>query len=467
MATDALSSRAEAPRNSATGGSALLGRLVYNLWDIKDRSGRLAEYRALTRSQWWPAAQVDALQLERLNSMLDYAFRHSAFYQGAWNSAPQFERLGDLATLPLTRKADVRSRRDALVSDQYSCDELVTAKTGGSTGAALELYFDVVCQEKRNAASMRSDEWSGWRPGMLVAALWGTPPVPQTLKEKLRNALHDRVFYLDTMSLDDRSMREFASQIGQRRPGGLFGHAHSLFVFAAFVEKSGIRLPPFMSIVATSMMLLETERVVIERVFRCRVSNRYGCEEVGLIASECGHPGGMHINSEHVIVEIVRNDGSPVAPGEQGQIVVTDLLNHGMPLVRYAIEDVASWSAVPCTCGRTSPRLERLVGRVADFLVRRDGALVAGVSLVEKTLTAIPGVDQLQIVQTRIDQFELNCVPSGAYRESSEQALKDALIDAFGAGIETRINLMDRIPQEKNSKYRFAICRVNTGGGSR
>ena len=462
-----MPSRGMASRNPPNAGSALLGKLVYNLWDLKDRSGRLAEYRSLSKSQWMPAAQLEALQLARLNSMTDYAFRHSDYYRNTWPAAPRFERLSELATLPLTRKADVRVHRDALVSGEFPRDELVTAKTGGSTGAALELFFDTVCQEKRNAASMRSDEWSGWQPGMLVAALWGSPPVPQTLKEKFRNALHDRVFYLDTMCLDDRSMRDFAAQIERRRPGGLFGHAHSLFVFAGFVEKSGIRVEPFKSIVATSMMLLETERIVIERVFGCRVSNRYGCEEVGLIASECGQPGGMHINSEHVIVEIVRNDGSPAAPGEQGQIVVTDLLNHGMPLVRYAIEDVASWSAVPCACGRTAPRLERLVGRVADFLVRRDGAMVAGVSLVEKTLTAIPGVDQLQIVQSRIDGFELNCVPSGAYGESSAHALTAALVDAFGSGIDVQINLMDRIPQEKNSKYRFAICRVNTGGGSR
>src|SRR5207253_7378470 len=65
-----------------------------------------------------------------------------------------------------------------------------------------------------------------------------------------------------------------------------------------------------------------------------------------------------------------------------------------MPFIRYRIEDVGVPSDRRCSCGRGLPLMERVTGRVADYLKRRDGSMVAGVSLVERTLTAIPGLER-------------------------------------------------------------------------
>lgn len=441
---------------------ALSRNVFYPLWDLKDRSGRLDEHRRLAASQWWSADRLRALQLDRLRQAVAYAFTNCAYYRDTWKAPPLLDSAQDLQRIPLLSKQAVRDNIDAIRSDAYPVASLITAKTGGSTGRALDLYFDARCQEWRNAAALRSDGWAGWRPGMLVAALWGTPPVPQTVKEKIRNALHDRMFYLDTMRLDDSTMRGFAQEMNRRRARALFGHAHSLFVFARFLDTHRVSVTPLAGIIATSMMLLESERKVIEQVFGCPVTNRYGCEEVGLIACECERHNGLHVNAEHVFVEILRADGTPAAPAEEGQIVVTDLVNKGMPLIRYAIEDMGVWADRVCECGRQLPLIERLVGRVADFLKRRDGSLVAGVSLVEKTVTAIPGIDQLQLVQTTLTRFDANLVPAASFTEESSAALRQVLQEVFGADVQVQIHVMERIPQERNSKYRFAICKVET-----
>jgi phenylacetate-CoA ligase len=168
----------------------------------------------------------------------------------------------------------------------------------------------------------------------------------------------------------------------------------------------------------------------------------------------------MHLNSEHVVVEFVRDDGRWAAPGEEARIVVTDLINHGMPLIRYVVGDLGVPSDRQCACGRGLPLMEGLTGRSADFLRRRDGALVAGVSLVEKTLTAIPGIEQLQIIQNRLDDFVLNVVPAPGYNASSAQGLRQVMLDVFGADANVNIAEVERLSQERNSKYRFAICRV-------
>jgi phenylacetate-CoA ligase len=113
-----------------------------------------------------------------------------------------------------------------------------------------------------------------------------------------------------------------------------------------------------------------------------------------------------------------------------------------------------------CSCGRGMPLMERLTGRVADYLKRRDGSMVAGVSLVERTLTAIPGLEQLQIVQSAIDQIVLNVVRAPDFTPETERALLAEFGAVFGAGVNVSVQYVERIPQERSGKYRFSICRI-------
>ncbi len=440
--------------------------VTYPAWDLKDGSDRLREFKRLSQSQWLPLAELQRLQLQRLNEALTYAYRHCAFYRQHWGQhwkdGARLEKLEDIRSLPILSKADVRASGEAILTDAIPRGELIEARTGGSTGKALVLKFDVHCQEHRNAAAMRSDYWAGWRPGMWTAALWGSPHLPSTLKEKLRNQLLDRLFFLDTVRLNETTMREFIQEMNRRGARAVFGHAHSLYLLAHFALDQGLAVNPVKAVISTSMMLLDNERVIIEKAFGCKVGNRYGCEEVGLIAAECEQHHGLHVNAEHTFVELLRPDGQPAAPGEEGDIVVTDLVNRGMPLIRYRIEDVGVASSRVCACGRQLPIMEKVVGRVADFLVRRDGSLVQGVSLVEKTLTAVDGVEQLQIVQESLDVLALNLVAGPGYGPASREQLIAAMREQFG-DVTMRIEDLSRIPQEPNGKYRFAICKVSHG----
>ncbi len=304
------------------------------------------------------------------------------------------------ARLPLLTKAIIRNSTDEILSREFMRAELGEHKTGGSTGVSLTTYFNRDWLEIRTADALRSDQWAGAFHGMKVAALWGNPPVARSAKERLRRLLFDRFIFLDTIDLNERSLGEFVVAWRRERPEVLYGHSHSLYMLARYLLEQGIHDLRPRAIISTSMMLLAQERAVIEQAFAGKVTDRYGCEEVGLIACECERHAGMHLDIEHLYIEFLREDGSPAATGEEGAIVLTDLYNRGMPFIRYRIEDVGVPSARECPCGRGLPLMERVTGRVADYLKRRDGSLVAGVSLVERTLTAIPGIEQLQIVQS-------------------------------------------------------------------
>jgi phenylacetate-CoA ligase len=435
-------------------------RVAHPLWDVRDRSQRLRELAWLERHQWEPLEEKKTRQRQRLQAVLRYAHRHCEYYYYRTRSAPVLRRPEDLRLWPILEKEDVRRNKDRLISNEFGKANLIQAKTGGSTGTSLEIYFDRKCQETRNAAALWCDRWSGWDLGEWRAALWGNPPEPKTWKQKIRNAWLDRFIYLDTVAMTEEAMDRFLQDIRRRRIAFLYGHAHSLFILARHAADRRIEGLGIRGIVSTSMMLLPSERRTIETVFQCPVTDRYGCEEVGLIGCECEKHGGFHLNIDHLYVEVLRPDGTEALPGEEGDIVVTDLMNRGMPLIRYRVGDVGVLADRPCACGRGLPLLERVTGRTADFLVRTDGSLVAGVSLVERTLTAIAGIAQLQIVQETRTAVRLRVVPDDRYDAASERRLLAEMTRALGEGMEFRIEKAARLEQSRNGKYRFSICRV-------
>jgi phenylacetate-CoA ligase len=437
--------------------------VFFPLWEIKDGSHRRQYLRELTASQWWDPEMLRRRQWERVREVVGYAFRYCPYYQARLANAGFTGILRDwedFRRFPLLTKRDIRENGEGLLSREFRREELVEARTGGSTGTPLTVYFDERCQEIRNAAAMRSDRWAGWDIGMKVAAIWGNPPVLDTLKKKLRNLLLDRIIYLDTMDVNESSVRRFVDDWRRGRPRVMFGHAHSIYILATYLWRMGVENLRPCGVIATSMMLLEPERRVIEQVFGCRVTNRYGCEEVGLIACECEQHNGLHLNVDHLIVELLRDDGTEAAPGEEANMVVTDLVNRGMPLIRYRIEDMGVPSGRTCPCGRGLPLMERVTGRRADFLKRPDGSLVAGVSLVERTLTAIPGIEQMQLVQDEIRRVCARVVKDSHFDAVTEHKLRNELQTVFGEGVTIEIQYAPTLDQTRSGKYRFAICNI-------
>jgi len=441
-----------------------LSRYIFHpLLDFKRGSVRLKTLRTLQRTQWFPREQLEIKQWGRLQDIVKYAYEHCDYYRALLQDHgldPNVDSPEAFQRIPLLDKSAISANTSRLIANGFRREGLVSAKTGGSTGKALHIYFDRRWQELRSGDALRANGWANWWPGMKTAAVWGNPPVAANWRDKVLSALIDRTIYLDTMNLSAESMDQFIARWRDYRPQVLFGHSHSIFMLAKYLRERQVGDLRPRGIVSTSMMLLEPERAVIEEVFGCKVTNRYGCEEVSLIASECERHDGMHLNIEHLYIEFLDEAGQPVSPGKEGQIVVTDLFNHGMPIIRYRVEDVGVPSDRMCACGRGLPMMERVTGRTADFLKRRDGSRVAGVSLVERTLTAIPGIEQMQIVQERLDQFVVNLVVNDQFGRSGETTLRKELSGVFGEDVEIDLRYGERIKQESSSKYRFSICKV-------
>jgi phenylacetate-CoA ligase len=447
--------------------SSFVRHVVAPAWAAWERSPYLRHYQRMLKTQYDPPEVIRERQLKALREMVRHANGTSQFWKKRftrYNFAPEnLVTLADLSKLPLLTKDNLRNNWEQILSSKY-CDvsKLRRAQTSGSTGVPVVVYSDEASDQWKRGAVLRSDEWTGWRLGESIASIWGNVIHRKDWQGIIRRFLLDRCYiYLDTLDMTEEKMNVFADGISKAPPTLLTGHAASLYLFSRFLKarRPDVRIRP-KGILSTCLVLHDFERQMIEEVFGCKVTNRYGCEEVGLIACECERHEGLHVNLDSLIVEVVDNCGNPCTPGAVGQVVLTDIVNRAMPILRYKVGDMAVWSRQSCSCGRTLPLLEKIEGRVADYVVKRNGEYTAGTTLTECFALMIPNVAQMQIVQEDYDRFVFNIVKTDKFGDESMAKIKDLVSARFGEDAKYQCVFMDKIPSEKSGKFRFCISKV-------
>jgi len=443
-------------------------RLIHPLWARREGRDAARFRRELDRRQFDSPAIVRARQSASLRRLLRHAVDTVPYYRALFDRAgltvADIGAIDDLRAIPILTKADIRAHGSELLSNSFLGRQLTRKKTSGSTGVPLEVKLDPNGLAWKRACTLRADEWSGWQRGQSVAKVWGNPEYKQFgVRGRLRNWLYERAVYLDTLQMSPEVITRFARLIASSRPAMIFGHAHSVFLLSDHIRRH--KLPRYRpsGIITTAMVLHDWQRRRIEDVFQCPVTNRYGCEEASLIACECHEHRGLHVNADSVLVETIR-DGQPAKPGKPGAIVITDLSNFAMPLIRYQVGDVGVLTDRVCSCGRGFPILEAIEGREADYVVTADGQFVSGISLTENFAVLVPGIAQIQIVQESVERFLFRIVRDAAFGSESERAIAALVAERFGPGATWQCEYVEAIPQEPSGKYRFCISHVARPG---
>lgn len=434
-------------------------------WARWERSDYLRQQPLLRRTERLSRDEIIERQWRALQAIVRHAATTTEFYPRHWAecgaAGVQLDSWDDFRALPIVTKDQLRQRGGELRSRRTPAGQLHTHKTSGSTGKALQIVVDDAAQQWRRATTLRSDQWTGWRLGDRAALVWGNPEYKtRGWRGRLRHALLERALYLDTLRMDEAAMRRFLRAAAQQRPTLLMGHAHSLYLLARFAAASGEPLFRPRGVIATAMTLHDFERRAIESTFGRPVTNRYGCEEVGLIACQCEEFGGLHVNADNVIVEIITSEGRPARAGEAGAVVVTDLTNRAMPLVRYQLGDVAVASDELCPCGRGLPLVARIEGREADYIVTPAGELISGISLTENFAALLRGVAECQIVQEERDFVRLRVVRGADFSAATERQIDQLARERFGAEMRIACEWVERIKPERSGKHRFCVSRL-------
>ncbi len=433
--------------------------VVYPLW-AKCTHPTYARYlREFERNQYLSPDELRSLQMRKLRQQLIAAYRYVPLYRHRMTEAGltplDIQTHEDLRLLPVLTKRDIQDQQDMLVASNIPASKWLPNQTGGSTGSPLQFYVDRERSDSRMASTDRHNGWAGLRPGDWFAQLWGSTfdvgdkPDPNP---KWRQKLLYRSLTLHTAAVSDESMMRYVEVLRRYRPRYMLAYAQSAVLFAEFCRKNNFEDISFESMIVSAEMLLPGKRQVLEETFRGKVFNRYGCREVSVIASECEFHSGLHVNADALIVEV---EAAPNLPSGMGRVLVTDLLNRSMPLIRYEIGDLASLDpTIHCPCGRSLPLIGNIQGRTSDFLSLPNGRMIAGPSLA--LLAAdMRDVRQVQFIQRDPGHVTLKVVAGYGYNLLTEQELRRRMQPYLESLSSLTIVRAESIPSEPSGKYRF------------
>jgi phenylacetate-CoA ligase len=436
----------------------LKGRSTFGYW---------AELEA---SQWLSGAELRQRSLSALRRLLVHARDHCSYYGDIWRERglePEALRaLEDFRRWPVVDRETFRAQSAGIRAEAPGLRRIHKA-TGGSTGVPLRFELDARSHDKRMAATFRGYSWAGAGPGTKQLHLWGTSPVPQPFRARLKTRLYDWLYHrrvLGAFGLSDATTADFLRQVEAFRPVVIVAYANALYTFARSLRERGLVPTPPRSIVVGAEKLQNFQRELIEQVFRAPVFETYGSREFMLMAAQCERRQGLHVTAENLIIEVVDDEGRPVAEGVEGRVVVTDLYNYAMPFVRYANGDRAV-AGGRCECGRGLPLLSEIVGRQADMLTTPDGRRVSGLYF-PHLLKDFPSVQRFQVVQEGPDAIVLELQAPDATREELER-ISSASRAVLGPAVRFTIETVSEIALSPSGKLLVVVNRAQGPGSSR
>jgi phenylacetate-CoA ligase len=440
---------------------ALFQRVVFPALDLLNRTRVSNTYRALRRSQWWSAEEHAREQERKLARILAWSEAQSSFYREHWRSAPAERRAASiwpaLDGLPIVTKQDLRVASDSFPLAGHG-GRVLRVRTSGSTGEPMTFYRSGEQESWFWALRLRMWEWGGYVPGEPYLTLNLNPRI--ALRKRLQDVLFRCRYH--GFNANEHDVDRVVRDLRDGRIPHLIGYASSLHLLATELERRGETVAGVRSILSTGDTLHPAYRSRIEAAFGSGVTDYYGAGGEGLhLASQCEQRGRYHLHPENACVEIV-TDGRPARPGETGEIVVTQLDNLAMPLVRYATADAAVATAeTACACGRKLPLIEGVVGRVSDCVRAPDGSVLV-VHFFTILFEHLDGVDQFQVVQRESDRVVARLVPGpGLDRPAVEASVREALSAASHGTLAVDFEYPASIPPAPSLKRRLVVCELD------
>lgn len=454
--------RKDASRHAPGGWyEAALQRVLYPLYETGLRRRRtLHHLREYERNQWLAREELDALQWRKLQALVAHCWEQVPFYRAHWSqagmAAPEdIRNRDDYARLPLLRRSLIHHHRRDMLARSHR-DRVAFKTTGGSTGEPLRIGFDRESYERRIAIMFRGYAWTGARIGQRTLYLWSAPVVPAYRYEELKDRLYHTALrrrMLNAFDMSAARMRQYADAIDGYRPQTIVGFVSALVELADWIRRSGRLSHSPERVLCGAEALYPHQREKLEQVFGAPVYDTYGCREFMLIGAECEHRDGLHINSDHLHVEFL-----PIgASGESNELVVTDLHNYGMPLMRYVNGDLATPKEGACGCGRSLPLMGQVDGRKLDALRTADGRIIPG-QYFPNRLRDFRGIRHFQIRQERLHALTVKLVVDDTFEDSVKDGIRAEFDKLFGEELDVTFEIVDDIPLASSGKRRVTIC---------
>lgn len=410
-------------------------------WQLKPEFAQLRIFEELLTNEFISPAEQLEWQIRALRDLLNYAVTQTPYY------GQMFARLGlttaaiagpgDLPRLPILRKAEVIERADDLRARSLPPGQHMggQSRSSGTTGRPVVVHHTVLSNNMFTFLWHRTVRWFGWDPrgtfldvriAQEVNRRQGSGGLVQSPHwSYLGQMFHTGPEYIFASS---QPMAQQVAWVRQVQPHYALSYP-GIFEEWLLANGGANPSPNLQSLLSGGSQLTPSLRQRLEQSYGVRVQDSYGLNEIGKVALRC-EAGRFHVHTEHCLVEIVRTDGQPAAPGETGHVLVTGFRNLAMPLIRYDTGDLAEVTAGPCPCGRTLPSFGDIAGRFVRYAGLPAGtrervrALRGAVENSSPELLAF--LRRYQICQDRQNNFQLKLSTAAPIPEAFRTAVQRA-----------------------------------------
>jgi phenylacetate-coenzyme A ligase PaaK-like adenylate-forming protein len=410
-----------------------------------------------------PRRELLEIQRQRLAGLLRHAASASPFYRETIGR--RIESGASLEDLPALTKRTLMDQWDRIVTDPHVRLREVEAHlagerraelfggyrafaTGGTTGERAVVIYDHEAWLWTVANMMRWVNTLGVGPSTRVLGIGAPTPLHITNRAfaELQGGQSDapRLSVLTPLP-------ELVARLNDFQPEMIITYPSFVRRLAEEQDAGRLRMRPD-CIASTAEVLTSDVRALAKKAWGARVIDSYGTTEGGLLGTECDATTGIHIAEDVVVYEVVDQAGRRVPEGTPGsRILLTNLLNRVLPLIRYEISDIATVVSAPCPCGRPYARVTAIDGRREDYMTLRaldGGAIRIHAGRLRAPLAGVPGLRQFQVA-TGAERITLrlsvrdDADPEAVRRSVAE--LARSVLRNMGADVTVSVELIDAL----------------------
>jgi len=400
---------------------------------------QLVDVRRSFRDPRWARQAADA----RVRQLLRHACTTTAHYR-PWSEARV------LSDFPVIPKRVIQESPGDFLSSAFRPEALLAVSTSGSYGAPMRFRWTPETYARRRAELLYFGSWAGFSVGAPFAQVTVHPGGSARLR-RLNG------FLVDPSVIDAAWLESTRRLLRDEQIEFVIGYPSSIGPLAEYCRTGGDDPRAFRvrAVISSSEALRRETREVVRAAFGCAVIDRYGANELGILAQECPGHGSLHLNVAGLVVELLACDRDvPAAPGEAGRVVVTDLFSHAMPLIRYETGDLAVANAEPCPCGLAGPTLVRVEGRLVEQVRDPAGGLVNPLAI-GGCARDVEGILQYQFVQRGPAAYLIRIQVMPAFHE--ESVLRDRFQGLLGPDASIEIRRVESIPPLPSGKRPYIL----------
>ncbi len=411
------------------------------------KGGRVRKYMSTLRTIDMLGGYLD-YQRDRLDDLLHHCI----------NTVPAYKQMSstNLVDWPVVNKNELRENKKSHLSSLYGEETLISMSTSGSTGTPFSCLQDTSKKKHVNAEVIYYSGKTGYKIGQRIIYIRSL--VKKIAKSPLQQFLSN-IYHLNSKDLSDKGLEELFLQIKKLSSGSgamILSYASTLDAFRKYFEKHGydvVKDCKIFGIISGSEMLYDVTRESMEHAFGCKCFSRYSNEENGILGQDEVENNVFLDNRASYIVEILKFDSDePASLGEVGRVVVTDLYNYAMPMVRYDTGDAGAWVEIKYN-NQKRTAIGNFAGRAVDIIFDCDGNQISP-HTITNGMWQFEGISQFQLVQKQKNEYEMRICAGSSYEEAK---LLEVLHSIVGEKANIKIISVDEIPILSSGKRRYIV----------